>query len=299
MTIQFPDLSHYKPVSLDGAVALITKGTQGAYNVDPTFAPFRADAIRRGIPFCGYHWIDTSDLALQAANAWRVMGSTPVMWDAEAAGVTVPRLLDITAKFRALGGKPRLCYLPRWWWRDHMGSPDLRPLAAAGLSLVSSAYPSSGYSEDGIGWEPYGGVSPVIWQFTDAKPFNGQRVDFNAYRGTVEQLRALFNGTGGDDDMTPEEHRMLATISSYVEAEAWRVDALNQMSPVVRGGPFKGEPAQEVVALLAIKARVDALATSTGIDPAALEAAVEKAIADATPAIAEAVNDDAAARLKE
>ncbi len=300
MTIKFPDLSHYKVVSLDGAVALITKGTQGAYNVDPTYAPYRADATRRGIPFCGYHWVDTSDLGLQAANAWRVMGSTPVMWDAEATGVTVPRLLDITAKFRALGGKPRLCYLPRWWWRDHMGSPDLRPLAAAGLSLVSSAYPSTGYTEDGVGWQPYGGVTPVIWQFTDAYPFNGQRVDFNAYKGTVEQLRALFNGStidGGGDDMTPEEHNLL-------EAAAWRIDALTYMSPTVRGGPYKGEAALDVVNLLAIKAKVDALAASTGgIDPAALEAAVEKAVADAlaaaTPAIADAVADEEAARLKE
>jgi hypothetical protein len=106
----------------------------------------------------------------------------------------------------------------------------------------------------------------------------------------------------GEDDMTPEEHRMLATVYSYVEAEAWRVDALNQMSPTVRGGPYKGEKALEVTALLEIKAKVDALAAATGVDLDALEAAVEKAVADAiaaaTPAIADAVNDDAAERLQ-
>lgn len=101
---------------------------------------------------------------------------------------------------------------------------------------------------------------------------------------------------GGDDDMTPEEHNLL-------EAAAWRLDALTYMSPTVRGGPYKGEAALEVVTLLGIKAKVDALATSTGIDPAALEAAVEKAVADAltaaTPAIADAVADEEAARLQD
>lgn len=294
MTIQFPDLSHYKPVSLDGAVALITKGTQGSSYVDPTFAPFRADAAGRGIPFCGYHWVDTSDITAQAANAWRVMGSTPVMWDAEAAGVTVPRLFDLTARFRALGGKPTLCYLPRWWWRDHMGSPDLRPLAAAGLSLVSSAYPSTGYTEDGVGWQPYGGVTPVIWQWTDAKWFNGQQVDFNAYKGTVEQLRALFNGTEGDDDMTPEQSQQLAMVAAYTPALAWRVDAIQRGLDTVQGGPYKGEAMWVVQAIKALDRKLSAIGTGdpgtaailAGIDAdmaklqAALEAEIRDAVAD-------------------
>lgn len=195
MTIFFPDLSHYKTPSLDGAVALITKATQGTSFVDSTYGSFRADAIRRGIPFAGYHWIDTSDLGAQAANAYRIMGNTPCMWDAEASGATVARIVDITKQYRALGGNPRLVYLPHWWWQDHLGSPSLQPLADLGLGLVSSAYPAAGYSETGVGWNGYGGVTPVIWQYTDKQPFNGWNVDFNAYKGTVDSLRTLFNGT--------------------------------------------------------------------------------------------------------
>lgn len=302
MTIQFPDLSHYKPVSLDGALALITKGTEGRSYVDPTFVPFRADATRRGIPFCGYHWIDTSDLTAQAANAWRVMGSTPVMWDAEAAGVTVPRLLDITAQFRALGGKPRLCYLPRWWWRDHMGSPDLRPLAAAGLALVSSAYPAAGYTEDGPGWAPYGGVTPVIWQFTDAYPFNGLRVDFNAYKGSVEQLRALFNGTptGGTDmaeTMVVVQETRAVWLSNYLERRDLH-DGDEVKFHASRGVPTVTVP----LALLYRYGK--ALADSTVVlTPEQLDE-LAKDVAGAidvpsTGEIADAVNDDAAARLKD
>lgn len=194
MTIHFPDLSHFKTVSLEGAVALITKATQGLSFVDQTYGPYKRDAEARGIPFAGYHFVDASDLAGQAANAFRIMGGTPCMWDAEAAGATVPRLVELTQKYRALGGNPRLVYLPHWWWQDHLGSPDLSPLAALGLALVSSAYPAAGYSDTGVGWRPYGGVTPAIWQWSDAHPFNGARVDFNAYKGTVDQLRALFTG---------------------------------------------------------------------------------------------------------
>lgn len=104
--------------------------------------------------------------------------------------------------------------------------------------------------------------------------------------------RAIAIASGRDDEMTPAEHDLL-------EGMAWRMDALTYMSPTVRGGPYKGEAAQEVTALIAIKAKVDALAAASGMDPAALQAAVAAAIAAATPAIADAVNDDAAARLKD
>jgi len=201
MTIFFPDLSHYKTPSLNGAVALITKATQGMTFVDPTYVIFKQDADRRGIPFAGYHWIDTTDLGAQAVNAFRIMGNTPCMWDAEASGSTVARIVDITKRYRALGGNPRMVYLPHWWWQDHLGSPSLQPLADLGLALVSSAYPAAGYSPTGIGWNGYGGMSPDIWQYTDKQIFNGVPVDFNAYRGTVEQLRTLWGLTSQGDEM--------------------------------------------------------------------------------------------------
>jgi hypothetical protein len=94
-----------------------------------------------------------------------------------------------------------MVYLPHWWWQDHLGSPSLQPLADLGLALVSSAYPAAGYSSTGVGWNGYGGMSPSIWQYTDKQMFNGVPVDFNAYRGTVEQLRTLWGLTSQGDEM--------------------------------------------------------------------------------------------------
>jgi Glycosyl hydrolases family 25 len=200
--IKFPDVSHWNGrMSLAGAPAVIAKATEGAGFTDPTWLWYAGQAHQLGIALAGYHWVNTDDLGAQAAHAHAVLGSTPTMWDAEAAGSTVARLLELTDRYRALGGVVNLCYLPRWWWRDHLGSPDLRPLAAAGLALVSSAYPAAGYTDDGPGWQPYGGVTPAQWQYSDAQPFNGLRVDFNAYRGTLDEWVAMITG----DAMTPQE----------------------------------------------------------------------------------------------
>jgi hypothetical protein len=197
MTIFFPDVSHYQAgLSLAGATAVIAKATEGTSFTDASYLNFRNQAAQRGIPFTGYHWVDSGDLQRQAEHAHSVLGATPTMWDAEAAGATVPRLVDLTNRYRGLGGNPRLVYLPHWFWQQ-LGSPDLRPLASAGLSLVSSNY--AGYSDTGPGWAPYGGMAPRIWQYTDSQLFNGYRVDFNAYKGTVDDLRALLGLNGGGD----------------------------------------------------------------------------------------------------
>ncbi len=208
MTIHFPDLSHHKQVSLEGAVALITKATEGTSFVDPSYAGYKADAAKRGIPFCAFHWLHAANVAGQAKHCFSVVGpGVPLMIDDEdpTDGLSLARTLAFVQAYRALGGLVKLEYLPRWFWSNH-GSPDLRPLAKAGLALVSSAYPRSGYTEQGVGWLPYGGVYPAIWQYTDAHPFNGQAVDFNAFKGTVDDLRVLWG---------------LSTSEGYVGTSEW------------------------------------------------------------------------------
>lgn len=143
-------------------------------------------------------------------------------------------------------------------------------------------------------------VKYLIWQAKLYDVRNGWRPQTNSGHfdhihisvRTDWQNRGLgtWSLTPEGDDMTPEEHQLLENM-------AWRVDALNAMSPTIRGGTYDGQPAKEVVALIAIQAKVDALATATGMDPAALQAAVEAAVAAQIPAIADAVNDDAAERL--
>jgi hypothetical protein len=194
VTIKFPDVSHYQaPLSMTGAPVVIAKATEGAGFQDPSYVNFHAQAWTLKVPFVGYHWVNTDSIASQAANAHAVMGSTPCMWDAEAAGVTVPRLVQLTTTYRLLGGVVLMVYLPHWFWQSHMGSPSLAPLVELGLNLVSSSYTT--YSDSGPGWTPYGGMTPVQWQYSDNTMFNGKPVDFNAYKGTSAQYQALISGS--------------------------------------------------------------------------------------------------------
>lgn len=207
MTIFFPDVSNYQTgLSLAGAVACIAKASEGTGFTDRAYPNFKAQAQSMGIPFAAYHWLHAADVPGQARHAFSIVGpDVPLMIDDEDSedGLSINRTLTFVTEYRRLGGTVTLEYLPRWFWSGH-GSPDLRPLADAGLSLISSNYTT--YSDTGPGWSPYGGVTPSIWQYTSSQPFNGMNVDFNAFKGTVEQLRTLFTGQPAptrEDDMIP------------------------------------------------------------------------------------------------
>lgn len=204
MTIAYPDVSNHNggmPLQ-DGTVACFAKSSEGTGYRDAYYGHFKAEAERVGALFGAYHFLTQGDGAGQARFAYSIVGpAVPMMIDFEpeydAAGnpLSLPSLADAVAfrdTYRSLGGLVRLNYLPRWYWSGHLGSPSLAPLAD--LALVSSGY--TAYSDTGPGWAPYGGLTPAVWQYTDALPYSGQKVDFNAYRGTVDQFRALLGLAG-------------------------------------------------------------------------------------------------------
>lgn len=197
MTIRYPDVSHHQAglKIQPGTAALCAKASEGTTFRDPSYTDFRAQAAARGAFFFGYHWLHHGSIDAQAAFCHGIVGGTPVMVDCEDTGdvPTVADCLAFAAGLRARGGACTLAYLPRWYWQGHLKSPSLTPLAAHGLSLVSSTYTT--YNDTGPGWAPYGGVTPAIWQFSDSYPYGGRAVDMNAYRGTAAQLRALVSGS--------------------------------------------------------------------------------------------------------
>jgi flagellin-like hook-associated protein FlgL len=195
---EYPDISHFQGnISLAGARIVAAKATQGTGFTDPSYAANKAKAAAAGALFIAYHWLDDSDAAAQARHAFSVVGpGVPLMIDDEEGKLSISHTLAFVNAYRALGGLVKLEYAPRSVW-SASGQPDLRPLTDAGLFIVSANYPAAGYSDNGPGWQPYGGVTPTIWQFTDRHPFNGQNVDFNAFRGTVDQLRSLLLSGGG------------------------------------------------------------------------------------------------------
>lgn len=196
MTIFYPDISGYQGnISLAGVPAACAKVTEGSSFTSPAYAEQKAMAARDGVFFHAYHFLHAGDGARQADHCGAVVRTTPLMLDFEPTGTSAPKLPDATAfidAYRKAGGITHLLYLPHWYWLQ-MGAPDLKPLRDRGMLLVSSSYPmAGGYPGDhASGWSAYGGMSPVIWQYTSSQALHGQRVDYNAYRGTLPQLESL------------------------------------------------------------------------------------------------------------
>jgi hypothetical protein len=213
MTIFFPDVSSYTP-NVDPAAypILLARATLSSSVTDQSYATFKAKAAAAGTVFVAYHWLNHGNLQAQAQYCFSVVGpGVPVMIDAEdEAGntgyngpLTVADITGFAGAYRALGGTASLCYLPAWYWSGAMSMPDLSPLNVAGLHLVSSNYPSAGYTEDGPGWAPYGGVTPVQWQYTSTP------IDLNAYRGSVDDYRRMVGG----DSMSDQAESILAAFA--------------------------------------------------------------------------------------
>lgn len=221
MTLAYPDVSNHEGAMVlePGTVAVCAKASEGTGYTDPYYGHYRSEASRVGALFFAYHFLHQGSGVAQAEYCFAVTGpGVNAMIDHEpttGSNPSVQDAVDFAVRYRQLGGLCTLDYLPHWYWQQ-LGSPSLQPLAAAGLSLISSSYTT--YSDAGPGWASYGGMTPVIWQYTDAFSYSGQSVDFNAYQGSVADLQALLGYTQ-EADMTPDEHRLLANverITSYM-----------------------------------------------------------------------------------
>jgi len=186
MTIFYPDISGFQAgVDLRGAVAVAAKATEGSGFANPDYGRAKANAATHGVFFTAYHFLLQGGGGGQAAHARSVAGGAPLMLDVEAEGSSRPGVGDAVEfidAYRKAGGLTHLVYLPHWYWQA-IGEPSLRPLEARGMALVSSAYTLYTDRDSGTGWQPYGGMTPLVWQYTDRLRFNGRDVDFNAFRG--------------------------------------------------------------------------------------------------------------------
>ena len=216
MTVFGPDISSYQHgldlSKLSASSFVIAKVTEGTYYTDADYDGWRRQAASLGRLFCWYHFLSGEDAHAQAAHTLQHVGdpTLPGMLDIEPTSSYKPTLQQTLAYVDAAhsaGLNLRLAYLPHWFW-GQLGSPDLSALAGRGLHLVSSAYPGGTgspahlYPGDGAGgWGGYGGMTPLLYQFTDQASDGGQALDYNAFRGTAAQLASALNETSGGTSM--------------------------------------------------------------------------------------------------
>lgn len=212
MTIFYPDVADYQAgISFTGCVIAMVKATEGTFYTNPDYAPAKVRAAKAGAFFCAYHFLHAGNGAAQASYAHGVVGAgVPLMIDCEptfdangtiASAPQISDVVDFINQYRALGGTVYLLYLPHWYWQGNLGQASLTSVIDLGMLLVSSDY--TAYSDTGPGWAAYGGMTPVIWQYTSTATLNGvTNVDFNAYKNTLADFQAQVT-TGAMADPNP------------------------------------------------------------------------------------------------
>src|SRR5579862_9277845 len=200
MTIFYPDVSDYQAgISFSGCVIAMAKATEGTGYTNPDYAAAKTRAANAGAYFLAYHFLHAGNGSGQASYAYSRVGSgVPLMIDCEptynsnGSIASAPQISDVVAfvnEYRSLGGTVYLLYLPHWYWQGSLGSVSLSSVSGLGMQLVSSDY--TAYSDTGPGWAAYGGMTPLIWQYTSSATLNGvSNVDMNAYQGSLDDFKA-------------------------------------------------------------------------------------------------------------
>jgi len=208
-----PDVSHYqgaidlRRARAEGMDFLIAKISQGAGMRDSRWPRNRDEGRAAGLLVAGYHYVTTEDPGAQARNCagWLGDKSVPVALDHERGGGNINQLRATLAAFRAAGMRVVLTYCPPFYWTE-IGRPALTGLPPLWKAryYTTGGSPQQLYAKTPAAfWDAYGGMTPVMLQFTDGATVAGMRVDANAFRGSRAELAALFGSTDGGTTPTP------------------------------------------------------------------------------------------------
>lgn len=219
--------NHQNPISCreiaaEGFRFCIIKATEGTWK-DPVLHSHLKDTRSTDMHVAAYVYVRGETSAEQHAQALHdhLRDTTvPIALDIEHnSGRDPGHWRAIRDAIEARGYRVVLTYIPEWYWIQ-VGRPDLTglpPLWSSRYPSTRSAYASVLYDGAGRrGWQGYGGLNVVVWQFTDRAQVAGQKVDANVFEGTEKQLRALFHG---DTPEIEEELDMSAVqeIKDYID----------------------------------------------------------------------------------
>lgn len=254
MTCYGVDISHHngqvdwRAVRADGIAFAVLKATEGlSYDWTDWYAAALDGARNAGMPVIGsYLFMHDADGAAQASyfdarlTAYHATVGHARELDVETApGPDYPTAAESDAAARRIKaeiGGPVGLYTGYWYWSGILGNP---PMPASVDHLWESRYVYNGVlrpwrdcaDEVPAEWwtsRRCGGRSPSILQINSNAVVKGISggVDLDVFPGTLDELRALMLGTGGDDMAQADIDAINAHTDAAV-AEVLRVVAAN------------------------------------------------------------------------
>lgn len=191
---------------------------------DPQYVSHLLDAESAGLVTAAYAYLrnpsEGSTIAQQVDTMVSVMGDykRPVWMDCEnSAGLSAAHIREFKQRAEAAGVPVIGAYSYVPWWEGKVigGEPDSHEFGAFWVAAYgtnpagtpAAIYPGNSAAQ----WDyPVGNQKPSLWQFGSNASVAGYSVDINAFRGTKDELRALFyggNATSQEDDMFTDQDR--------------------------------------------------------------------------------------------
>lgn len=261
-----------------------SKVTESTSYVNPTWAHNRAGMFDLGDGFLGgaYHFLHGGSGAAQARYFLSKAGDVSqlaVALDVEASGADAATSREWVAEFKdRTGGHPVIGYYPRWYW-EQTGRPDLSFFDTIWQSayVSGSGSPSLLYGKVPASWWATFGNEPIsILQFSSGGTVAGisGRCDVNAYRGTIDELRAL---ALGEDDMplTAKDAEVIFQTDGILDNPV-----ASTTNPKVRAAWLLTDTNQQIRAVAAMVAALAKQSPNIDVDE---DAIVQGVLAGLTP----------------
>ena len=237
----------------EGIEYAIIRTTDGTYK-DRCYRSHLEDAESAGLITAAYHYLrnpsEGTTVAQQVQASLEVMGDKkrPMWLDCETpAGLHVNHIREAKREFERRGVRVigAYSYVPYWEGSIAPGEPESHEFGAFWVAAYGSnrmgapaaIYPGNGASQ----WDyPLGNQKPALWQYGSNAQVAGYNVDINAYRGTRDQLRALFYGNQEShkgEEMTTKFFTDFLT--GYLGPQ---IDAIQEIWRQLRGPSGNGWP---------------------------------------------------------
>ncbi|ATZ08300.1 peptidase M23 [Corynebacterium striatum] len=235
----------------EGIEYAIIRTTDGTYK-DRCYRSHLEDAESAGLITAAYHYLrnpsEGTTVAQQVQASLEVMGDLkrPIWLDCETpAGLHVDHIREAKREFERHGVRVigAYSYVPYWEGSIAPGEPDSHEFGAFWVAAYgqnrtgapAAIYPGNGASQ----WDyPLGNQKPVLWQYGSNAQVAGYNVDINAYRGTRDQLRALFYG---NQESHKEEEMTTKFFTDFLTGYLGpQIKAIQEIWTQLRGPGGKG-----------------------------------------------------------